>query len=430
MFKNEKGYILFTVLVIGIIFAVLATGLFSLSLNEKKISSINLGKEEAYYCAEAGLKLAVYSLEKGPDRFLQAKNLTLDELSGLPVGNGKIEKVTSEIIDSVPGSTYTLLLKSTGLAGNGAKKTLQAKLSINFGVNLNNFALYLNTAQANLNFNKKADVTGNLVVPGDITLESDDIKGAVYGRNVTVQRGQGNNVTITKIIYFGNPPIIDNRLNIPAEKINSSYPVLNFNLDDSYLRALPNVEIISDDEFTLSSSYNGKIVYIIPSDPNAEVKLKCSWWDLFIYDGNYVIISPNPIKLDTVFYKAWWNDSHLTIISTNGDIKLELEQNIWYWIIVFWNDLIRLFGSEINLLRIDANLIAANGNLRYHDNSGKLEVKGAVIAKDVTKGVSDQNVKARITYDPNNNLTNILQPFIKNGTDIKILEWKELYPVY
>ncbi|GAV25939.1 hypothetical protein ciss_18720 [Carboxydothermus islandicus] len=404
MLKDDKGYILLTVLVIGIIFAILATGLFNLSLNEKSISNVNLGKEQAYYYAEAGLELAVYALEKDPQKFLR-QNLTLDEFSNLPVGNGKIEQVTSQI-SSVSGSVYTILLESKGVAANGAKKTVQAKVAVSLGtaqnLNLNNFTLFLNNNTPNLNFNKKAEVSGNLVVPGEIVLEADDIAGAVYGQNVTVLRGQGNSsITITKIYYTNS--VNTNGLNIPTEKIANLFSTLNLNFDDSYLRSLPEVYILNNNKFSLSPSYSGKIIYLIPPNPKEVVEIDNN--SSYQYNGNYLIISPNTIEIESSYSRAN-NNSTLTIISINGDIELEKK------------------------IDITANLIALNGSLEYHDNSGKATVTGVVLVNNINKKENNNNVKAKLIYDPYNNLTNILKPFLNKNSEIKILEWKELYSVY
>ncbi|ABB15944.1 hypothetical protein [Carboxydothermus hydrogenoformans] len=381
MLKDDKGYILLTVLVIGIIFAILATGLFNLSLNEKSISNINLGKEQAYYCAEAGLELALYALEKDPQKFLR-QNLTLDEFSDLPVGNGKIEQVTSQI-SSVSGSVYTILLESKGIVPNGAKKTVQARVKVSLGaaqnLNLNNFTLFLNNNEPNLNFNKKSEVIGNLVVPGDIVLEADDITGAVYGQNVTVLRGEGkSSFTITKIYYTNS--VNTNGLNIPTEKINNLFSTLNLNFDDSYLRSLPNIVVLKTNKYSLSPGDSGKIVYLIPTEPNDEVEIDNN--SSYQYNGNYLIISPNTIEIESSYSRAN-NNSNLTIISVNGDIKLEKK------------------------IDVTANLIALNGSLEYHDNSGKATVTGVVMVNDINKKENNNNVKAMLTYDPYNNLTNI-----------------------
>lgn len=371
--EDERGSLLVTVLMIGLILIILSTALATLSLSEIKDTAASRDKTQAYYVARSGVEATVQKLMNMTN--LEKKNIRFPTSFTGNIG-------AHEYLVELTGSLEEIKIESTGKV-NAREETvthiLKGDINSSTEVELD-MAVF---AQENIILDGSAKIHGDIVMnatkPGSI-----DLAGGGTGINGDIYIGPGGD----KEKFLKKPDWMDFDVkkihNLPSQRVYSSPTMPNF---PENLFSYGNITLGGNDSYTISEDgyfneikimSNTRLTIDVGSEERI-IRVK----RLNIEQGYIDIKGTGKLKIyvDEYFYvKGFINqkgNSEQVTIYYNGDNKVTIS----------------------NETKMAANFYSGSANLSITGSGG---LKGNIISAasniDISGGAI---VEAIVVYAPN-----------------------------
>ncbi|MGB9812631.1 MAG: polymer-forming cytoskeletal protein [Thermovenabulum sp.] len=201
-FKENKGAVLITVLLVGSLLILLSVAFSEFSRSDLKASLYYENRVKARYLAEGGLNKAIYELKNNPERLEYIISLAKGKANGIVFDSLSIDEGDLKgniILKALLESENRLKIISEGSAGN-SKFTAYAYLTV---IKTYEAFLKLIFASSGFSLNGSSRVEGDIVFLGDVDLKGNfELNGNVYSKGDVELQGSA---LVTKSIFsLGN----------------------------------------------------------------------------------------------------------------------------------------------------------------------------------------------------------------------------------